>query len=98
MIMTNKLLPVALVAALLGGSVGAYVMHSKKQLLNPKAQSQLHNPLTRSMLSCRATLPPEINSFLLDLILPRNRLHTNQDLPTASVLVSRARPECALRI
>ncbi len=30
MIMTNKLLPVALVAALLGGSVGAYVMHSKK--------------------------------------------------------------------
>lgn len=31
MIMTNKLLPVALVAALLGGSVGAYVMHSRNQ-------------------------------------------------------------------
>ena len=29
MIMTNKLLPVALVAALIGGSVGAFVMHSK---------------------------------------------------------------------
>jgi len=28
MIMTNKLLPVALVAALIGGSVGAFVMHS----------------------------------------------------------------------
>ncbi|HKO97055.1 MAG TPA: hypothetical protein VJU86_08690 [Pyrinomonadaceae bacterium] len=27
--MTNKLLPVALVAALIGGSVGAFVMHSK---------------------------------------------------------------------
>lgn len=29
MIMTNKLLPVALVAALIGGSVGAFVMHSR---------------------------------------------------------------------
>ena len=29
MIMTNKLLPVALIAALVGGSVGAFVMHSK---------------------------------------------------------------------
>ncbi|HUS11455.1 MAG TPA: hypothetical protein VMZ30_13390 [Pyrinomonadaceae bacterium] len=31
MILTNKLLPVALVAALIGGSVGAFVMHSKNQ-------------------------------------------------------------------
>jgi len=31
MIMTNKLLPVALIAALVGGSVGALVMHSKNQ-------------------------------------------------------------------
>jgi hypothetical protein len=31
MIMTNRLLPVALVAALIGGSVGAFVMHSKNQ-------------------------------------------------------------------
>ena len=31
MIMTNKLLPVALVAALIGGSVGAFVMHSRSQ-------------------------------------------------------------------
>jgi hypothetical protein len=30
MIMNNKLLPVALVAALIGGSVGAFVMHSNK--------------------------------------------------------------------
>ena len=29
MILTNKLLPVALVAALIGGSVGAFVMHSR---------------------------------------------------------------------
>jgi len=29
MIMTNRLLPVALIAALVGGSVGAFVMHSK---------------------------------------------------------------------
>lgn len=31
MIMTNKLLPIALIAALVGGSVGALVMHSKNQ-------------------------------------------------------------------
>ena len=37
MIMTNKLLPVALVAALIGGSVGAFVMHSRNQ---PAAEPQ----------------------------------------------------------
>src|SRR5215813_4835193 len=31
MIFTNKLLPVALIAALVGGSVGALVMHSRNQ-------------------------------------------------------------------
>ncbi len=30
MIMTNKLLPVALIAALIGGSVGALVMHKSQ--------------------------------------------------------------------
>jgi len=34
MIMTNKLLPVALIAALIGGSVGAFVMHSRNQTLS----------------------------------------------------------------
>lgn len=31
MIMTNKLLPVALIAALIGGSVGAFVMHNSNE-------------------------------------------------------------------
>jgi hypothetical protein len=40
MIMTNKLLPVALVAALIGGSVGAFVMHSRNQTAQtPSASS-----------------------------------------------------------
>lgn len=39
MIMTNKLLPVALVAALIGGSVGAFVMHSKNQTAEPQTTS-----------------------------------------------------------
>jgi len=39
MIMTNKLLPVALVAALIGGSVGAFVMHSRNQTATPSASS-----------------------------------------------------------
>lgn len=41
MIMTNKLLPVALVAALIGGSVGAFVMHSKnQQVVEPQGTVQ----------------------------------------------------------
>jgi hypothetical protein len=39
MIMTNKLLPVALVAALIGGSVGAFVMHSKNQTAAAEPQT-----------------------------------------------------------
>ena len=41
MIMTNRLLPVALIAALVGGSVGAFVMHSRNSATNaaePTAQ------------------------------------------------------------
>jgi|SRR6185295_3753491 len=41
MIMTNKLLPVALVAALIGGSVGAFVMHSKNQNAEPQATASV---------------------------------------------------------
>ena len=37
MIMTNRLLPVALVAALIGGSVGAFVMHSRN---SPNTEAQ----------------------------------------------------------
>lgn len=43
MIMTNKLLPVALVAALIGGSVGAVVMHSRNQTV-PTATSTALTP------------------------------------------------------
>ena len=39
MIMTNKLLPVALVAALIGGSVGAVVMHSRSTPTTAEPQS-----------------------------------------------------------
>lgn len=40
MIMTNKLLPVALIAALIGGSVGAFVMHSSKTEPTSQAATQ----------------------------------------------------------
>ena len=39
MIMTNKLLPVALVAALIGGSVGAVVMHSRTPTASAEQQT-----------------------------------------------------------
>jgi hypothetical protein len=40
MIMTNKLLPVALIAALIGGSVGAFVMHSRNSTASNQAIAQ----------------------------------------------------------
>jgi hypothetical protein len=40
MIMTNKLLPVALIAALIGGSVGALVMHSRNTTASNQAVAQ----------------------------------------------------------
>lgn len=44
MIMTNKLLPVALVAALIGGSVGALVMHSRNPSTAQTQASLADNP------------------------------------------------------
>lgn len=44
MIMTNKLLPVALVAALIGGSVGAFVMHSRNPTTAQTQSSLADNP------------------------------------------------------
>ena len=44
MIMTNKLLPVALIAALVGGSVGALVMHSRNQSDTTAATTQASLP------------------------------------------------------
>ena len=47
--MTNKLIPVALVAALIGGSVGAFVMHSKNQTAEPQTTaSTLASPDAQS--------------------------------------------------
>jgi hypothetical protein len=40
MIMTNKLLPVALIAALIGGSVGAFVMHSRNSTASNQPVAQ----------------------------------------------------------
>jgi hypothetical protein len=50
MIMTNRLLPVALVAALIGGSVGAFVMHSRNGTAAAEPQqlqSNLRTPDTQ---------------------------------------------------
>ncbi len=44
--MTNKLLPVALIAALIGGSVGALVMHRSQPATQDVAQSTPSTPTT----------------------------------------------------
>lgn len=69
MIMTNKLLPVALVAALIGGSVGAFVMHTKNQTTAEPltAQSTLQgtdaqNVKYQANASGRELVPAEFNT------------------------------------
>ncbi len=77
MIMTNKLLPVALVAALIGGSVGAFVMHSKNQTAAvPQtaqsttqatdaqyAQNQANAPGKEQLIPAEFNSAPEQNAY-----------------------------------
>ena len=72
MIMTNKLLPVALIAALIGGSVGALVMHSKNEpatqastqnnSLNPNAQ-YAKTDMTQDALQSDFDTPEEQTAY-----------------------------------
>jgi len=60
MIMTNKLLPVALIAALIGGSVGALVMHkSEPAAAETVAQT---TPATTTQPSDGEVVPAEFNT------------------------------------
>src|SRR6185436_6917636 len=65
MILTNKLLPVALIAALVGGSVGALVMHKSQPAsaetttAAPLAQTQ---PATAEQVSYNEAVPAEFNT------------------------------------
>lgn len=56
MILTNKLLPVALIAALIGGSVGAFVMHNNNEPATRASttNSALNNTTTPQYASSQA--------------------------------------------
>jgi hypothetical protein len=55
MIMTNKLLPVALIAALIGGSVGALVMHSRNTSPNQAIAQDTAKPVDAQYAGLRTT-------------------------------------------
>ena len=57
MIMTNKLLPVALIAALIGGSVGALVMHSRNTSSNQTVAQDTARPVDAQYAGLRTTEP-----------------------------------------
>ena len=64
MILTNKLLPVALVAALIGGSVGALVMHSRGESAEAKT-TPVSQPLDAQYVSANDKdrfIPAEFNT------------------------------------
>ncbi|HEY6803553.1 MAG TPA: hypothetical protein VI306_08245 [Pyrinomonadaceae bacterium] len=64
MILTNKLLPVALIAALIGGSVGALVMH-KSEPAAAETTSQaapLNNQATTPAANSEEAIPAEFNT------------------------------------
>src|SRR6476659_7958551 len=63
MIMTNKLLPVALIAALIGGSVGALVMHkSQPAAAETIAQDNAKNPTVNDQQLANQSVPAEFNT------------------------------------
>ena len=66
MIMTNKLLPVALIAALVGGSVGALVMHKSQpataETKVASAQEMAQTTPTAEPVSDNEMVPAEFNS------------------------------------
>jgi len=62
MIMTNKLLPVALIAALIGGSVGALVMH--------KSQPATAQNATTTQDTARTALPAEQQALANEEVVP----------------------------
>ena len=63
MIMTNKLLPVALIAALVGGSVGALVMHkSQPAAAETRVASAQETAKTAEPVSDNEMVPIEFNS------------------------------------
>jgi hypothetical protein len=61
MIMTNKLLPVALIAALIGGSVGALVMH-KSQPAAAETTTAAQTTPTAQQASYNEPIPAEFNT------------------------------------
>jgi hypothetical protein len=66
MIMTNKLLPVALIAALIGGSVGALVMHksqpSTAETTTAQDNAKYQNASTQQVATDQETVPAEFNT------------------------------------
>ncbi len=64
MIMTNKLLPVALIAALIGGSVGALVMHKSQPVAaETTAQDRAnYTPVSGQQQVDNQTVPAEFNT------------------------------------
>lgn len=66
MIMTNKLLPVALIAALVGGSVGAVVMHKSQpasaETTTAAAQDTARTAPTAEQVSDNELVPTQFNT------------------------------------
>ncbi|HZT57690.1 MAG TPA: hypothetical protein VFA21_03590 [Pyrinomonadaceae bacterium] len=54
----NKILPVALVATLLGGTVGAFVMHENRSAANDTAQTATAQPQTTNTVATDKTATP----------------------------------------
>jgi len=62
MIMTNKLLPVALIAALVGGSVGALVMHKSQPATAETAAADTTKTAAPTAVSNEEAIPSEFNT------------------------------------
>jgi hypothetical protein len=62
MIFTNKLLPVALIAALVGGSVGALVMHTRNQPVSAETSTAAASNQPAEANKTEDAIPAEFNT------------------------------------
>src|SRR5882724_9550002 len=103
MIMTNKLLPVALVAALIGGSVGAFVMHSRNQsttantAATPAYSTSADTQFARSLLP-RRNKPLTSPDSLMDFDLVKLELPEIKSPRMALFIASRAHAVLLVRV
>ena len=76
---SNKILPVALVAALLGGTVGGFVMHSSNNTAAPDTAQAMTQPARTTDISTDKTVPGDRNALVNSEVAAQTQNMTDRE-------------------